>query len=665
MNLKQAKQRIVKLREIIDEYRYNYHVLDKSIMNEEAADSLKHELERIESQFPELITSDSPTQRVAGSPSNKFKKVTHSRRMLSLNDVFDLDEVQKWSERATKLLEGEKLEYFADLKMDGLACSLVYEDGMLTVGATRGDGYVGEDVTTNIRTIQSIPLVLRQKIPGRVEVRGEIVMYKKDFEQLNSRLEKVGEKPYANPRNLSAGTIRQLDPSVVASRKLYFHAFSLVSENINTKTWQQNYETLQMLGFRVGDNHAVLKNVKALWEFAESWRDKRLDLEYFTDGMVVKINSLDQFARLGVVGKAPRAAVAIKFPAEEATSIIRDIVISIGRTGAATPVAVFDPVIIAGTTVRHASLHNSDEIKRKDIRIGDTIIVYKAGDIIPQVESVIEKLRPKNSKKFDFEHELKRQYSDLQFERHEGDVVWRVKGLTGPLILKRGLEHFANKGALNIEGLGEKNVEALVDNKLVSSIADIYKLSKKDILSLDRFAELSADNLIKAIGETKNPPLPKFIFGLGIRHVGAQTAIDLAENFKSLDKLSEATLDELLNIEGIGDVVAESIIAWFADPDNIELLKTFENLGVEPQFIELTNAPLSGQSFVITGTLEFMSRDEAGDKIRALGGTFQSSVGKGTTYLVMGKNAGASKAEKAKKLDIKVIDEPELLNMLQ
>lgn len=664
MNLAEAKKRIIKLREIIDDYRYNYHVLDKSIMSEEAADSLKHELEKLESQYPELITPDSPTQRVAGKPSDRFKKVTHESRMLSLNDVFDQEEIAKWSERITKLLDGEDIEYFADLKMDGLACSLVYQDGKLVVGATRGDGFVGEDVTANIKTIQSIPLNLRVNIPGRLEVRGEIVMYKKDFDELNARLEKAGEKTYANPRNLSAGTIRQLDPRIVASRNLYFHAFSIISENSDAKTWQENYDFIAKLGFRLGGNHKVLKNIGDLWDFAQSWREKRLDLDYFTDGMVVKVNSLDQFERLGVVGKAPRGAVAIKFPAEQGTSIIRDVVISIGRTGAATPVAVFDPVTIAGTSVKHASLHNADEIERKDIRIGDTVIVYKAGDIIPQVESVIEKLRPKNSKKFDFVSELKRQYSDLEFERHDGDAVWRVKGLTGPLILKRGLEHFASKGALNIEGLGEKNVEVLVDNKLVSSIADIYKLTKEDILSLDRFAELSADNLIKAISDSKNSPLPKFIFGLGIRHVGAQTAIDLAENFKSLDNLSEATLEELLNIEGIGDVVAESIVAWFTDEDNIELLKTFVDLGVEPQFAELKNAPLSGQSFVITGTLESMGRDEAGDKIRALGGTFQSSVGKGTTYLVMGKNAGSSKAEKARKLGTKVIDEPELLDLL-
>ncbi len=664
MNLKQASERIVRLREIIDDYRYNYHVLDKSIMSEEAADSLKHELEQLETEYPELITPDSPTQRVAGAPSDKFKKVTHASRMLSLNDVFDREEIQKWSERITKLLENEDIEYFADLKMDGLACSLVYNDGKLTVGATRGDGFVGEDVTANIKTIQSIPLNLRKKIKGRLEVRGEIVMYKKDFEQLNEKLEKAGEKVYANPRNLSAGTIRQLDPRIVASRNLYFHAFSIITDAVQTKTWKENYDLLGELGFRLGGNHKVLKTVEDLWQYAESWREKRLDLDYFTDGMVVKVNSLDQFSRLGVVGKAPRGAVAIKFPAEQATSIIRDIVISIGRTGAATPVAVFDPVTIAGTSVKHASLHNADEIERKDIRIGDTVVVYKAGDIIPQVESVIEKLRPKNSQKFEFEKELKRQYSDLKFERHEGDAVWRVKGLTGPLILKRNLEHFASKGALNIEGLGEKNVEALVDSGLVSNMADIYSLTYEDIVALERFADLSAKNLVNAISSVKTPPLPKFIFGLGIRHVGAQTAIDLADHFKNLEALSEATLDELQAIDGIGDVVAESVIAWFADQDNIDLLKTFEELGVNPQFTELRNAPLSGKSFVITGTLEAMSRDEAGDKIRALGGTFQSSVGKGTSYLVVGANAGNSKAEKARKLGTEIIDEKKLLEMI-
>jgi DNA ligase (NAD+) len=356
--------------------------------------------------------------------------------------------------------------------------------------------------------------------------------------------------------------------------------------------------------------------------------------------------------------------VAYKYPAEEATTVVKDIVISIGRTGAATPVAVFDPVVVAGTTVQHASLHNADEIARKDIRIGDTVVIFKAGDIIPQVEHVLTELRPKNAKKFDMEKELKRQYPELEFERPAGEAVYRVKGATGPLLLKRGLQHFASKGALDIDTLGEKNVVALVDANLVQDAADLYKLSKEEVLDLDRFAEISAEKLINAIAEKKQPELPRFIYGLGIRHVGAQTAIDLAEHFGSMEKLQDATLEELMEVEGVGDVVAESIVGWFADPDNQNLLEKFAKLGVRPVYQSRAKGPLHGKNFVVTGTLESMGRDLAAERVRTLGGTFQSSVGKDTDYLVVGKNVGESKLKKARALGTKEIDETEFLKML-
>jgi DNA ligase (NAD+) len=387
-------------------------------------------------------------------------------------------------------------------------------------------------------------------------------------------------------------------------------------------------------------------------------------LPFNTDGLVVKVNDRISYKKLGTVGKNPRGAVAYKYAAEQATTVVKDIVISIGRTGAATPVAVFDPVQVAGTTVQHASLHNADEIVRKDVRIGDTVVIFKAGDIIPQVESVIAELRPKDSESFEFEAELRRQYPELEFFRPEGEAVYRVKGVTGSILLKRSLQHFASKGALDIDGMGEKNVVALVDAGLVRDLADIYTLTKEQLLLLDRFAEISASKLIAAIDSVKTPPLSRFVYGLGIRHVGAQTAIDLVTRFGSLDKLAHATLEQLFAIEGVGGVVAESVLAWFADEDNTKLLEKFQTLGVNPQSDVVAEGKLTGKSFVITGSLSSLSRDEAADKVRSLGGVFQSSVGKGTTYLVAGGAVGASKLEKAKKYGTEIIDEIRFLDLL-
>jgi len=398
--------------------------------------------------------------------------------------------------------------------------------------------------------------------------------------------------------------------------------------------------------------------------FVNDWDEKRHDLPFNTDGLVIKINDRALYDSLGMVGKNPRGAVAYKYAAEEATTIIRDIVISIGRTGAATPVAVFDPVVVAGTTVQHASLHNADEIARLDVRRGDTVVIFKAGDIIPQVQSVLKELRPDNSQLIDYPAELKRQYPELEFVRPEGEAVYRVKGLTGPLILKRALAHFASKGALDIDTLGEKNVEALVETGLVNDLADIYRLTKDDLLQLERFAEISAQKLINAIAAKKQPALERFLFGLGIRHVGAQTAIDLTNHFESIEKLSQATIDELREVDGVGEIVAESIVAWFADEDNVKLLEKFASLGVTPQFSQKSDR-LAGQSFVITGTLQSMGRDAAAEKIRKLGGTFQTAVAKDTIYLVAGGKVGASKLKKAEQYGTKIIDEQELLNMIR
>ena len=542
---------------------------------------------------------------------------------------------------------------------------------MLTQAVTRGDGLVGEDVTMNVRTIQNVPLTLRANqrfahfLRGRTEIRGEIVMHKDDFAALNQRRRAAGQPEFANPRNLAAGTIRQLDPKLVAERPLHFVGYDIIRDDLeDTPTIAFGYQMMNELGITTSRQTQIVYGLDEVMSYVHHLDELRQSLQFNTDGAVIKLNDRRQFAELGIVGKTPRAAVAYKFAAEEATTIVRDIVISIGRTGAATPVAVFDPVVVAGTTVQHASLHNADEIARLDVRRGDTVVIFKAGDIIPQVQTVLKELRPAGTKPTDYPAELARQYPELEFVRPEGEAVYRVKGLSGPLILKRALAHFASKGALDIDTLGEKNVEALVEAGLVNDLADIYRLTKDDLLQLERFAEISAQKLIDAIAARKQPALERFLFGLGIRHVGTQTAIDLANHFESVEKLSQATIDELREVDGVGEIVAESIMAWFADEDNMTLLEKFADLGVTPQFTKKSGS-LTGQSFVITGTLQSMGRDAAAEKIRNLGGTFQTAVAKDTTYLVAGGKVGASKLKRAEQYGTKIIDEQTLLELIR
>lgn len=700
MTKSEAEARILKLREIINDYRYHYHVLDESIMSESAADSLKHELATLEAEYPELITPDSPTQRVAGKPLDKFAKVTHEKRMISLADVFSQEEILDWISRNEKLVPGGKIkEFFTDIKMDGLACALKYKDGIFVQAVTRGDGMVGEDVTQNVKTIENIPLQLKlpeeypsssetlgparrygrtgapsllvsressseEGIPSEVEVRGEIIIFKEGFEKINEEQRRKGEPEFANPRNLAAGSIRQLDPKIAGSRPLRFMAYDLVKPNLPTH--KEAYEMLRKLGFRTSNEDRVFEanERKELFDYIDKLDEYRKTLPFNTDGMVIKINDREVYDGLGIVGKTPRGAVAFKFPAEESTTKVRDIVISIGRTGAATPVAILDPVEVAGSTVRHASLHNADEIARLDVRIGDTVIIYKAGDIIPQVKEVLLSLRPEGTKPFNYEEALARQYPDLTFERPEGEVVYRVKGESSDYILKRAIEYYASKPALNIEGLGEKNVVALVDAGLVKSIADLYKLKVSDVAALERFGELSANNLVKAIGESKNAPLGKFITALGIRHVGGQTATALARKFSTLDNLMNAGEEELLEIPDIGVVVAESILAYFADEENVKLLDEMRELGAWPADEKTGDLPLAGKSYIVTGTLASMGREEAEDKLRMLGATVTSSVTKTTTALIVGEKPGKGKTDKADKLGIPRISEAEFLGLV-
>ncbi len=671
MNKQQAADRISKLRDLINDYRYHYHVLDESTMSEAAADSLKHELSQLETEYPDLITADSPSQRVAGALTESFTSVQHSSRMLSLNDVFDQAEVSAWRDRITKLLPPDtKIEYFADIKMDGLACALIYEDGLLVRGITRGDGYAGEDVTANIRTIDSIPLHLRstsqykQFLTGRTEVRGEIVMYKQDFDNLNAERLKQGKSLFANPRNTAAGTIRQLDPQLVASRKLYFRAYDLLRDqprDVPTNAFA--YQALRDLGFLSNPDAKVLHSVEDIMQYVNTWEVKRQDLPFNTDGLVVKVNDREQYANLGVAGKAPRAAIAYKYAAEQATTKVKDIFVSIGRTGAATPVAMLEAVLIAGSTVQMATLHNESEVLRKDIRVGDTVIVHKAGDIIPEVVEPLVTLRDGSEKPFKMPTNCPECNTKLVKYKLE-DVVWRCPNESCPSRAWKRIEHFASKSALDIEGLGEKNVIALIDSGLVSDQADIYTLTADKVINLDRFAEVSANKLVKSIQSKTKPTLARFIYGLGIRHIGTQTAIDLSKAFRTIEDISTATINMLSDVDGVGDIVAESVVEWFAEPRNQKLLAKFKDLGVWPQPVKSVGGKLAGMKFVVTGSLESMDRESAAEKIRALGGDFQSSLGKDTTYLVVGQNDGASKLTKAAAYGTKQLTETEFLELL-
>jgi len=662
--------RVRELRDLLNKYSYEYYVNDKPSVSDAIYDSLMDELKKIESSNPELITIDSPTQRVGNKLLDGFQKVRHQRRMVSLNDVFDKSEIEAWIKRTDKIMPGQRHEFFTDIKMDGLACALIYVNGVLAQAVTRGDSFVGEDVTNNVRTIKNVPLRLHeapgfeQFLRGRTEIRGEIVMLKRDFEELNKKQKALGQPEFANPRNLAAGTIRQLDPALVAARPLHFRGYDVLrNDDSEIPTNSFAYDALTALGITCNQQASIFTTLADVMNFVNEWGDKRHNLPFNTDGLVIKINDRALYESLGLVGKNPRGAVAYKYAAEQAITIVRDIVISIGRTGAATPVAVFEPVVVAGTTVQHASLHNADEIARLDVRRGDTVVIFKAGDIIPQVQTVLKELRPADSRPIDYSAELARQYPELEFVRPAGEAVYRVKGLSGPLILKRALAHFASKGALDIDTLGEKNVEALVDAGLVRDLADIYLLEKKQLLALERFAEISAQKLITAIADKKHPNLERFLYGLGIRHIGAQTAIDLANRFESIERLALATIDELREVDGVGEIVAESVVAWFADEDNMKLLQKFADLGVAPQF-NRKSGRLVGQSFVITGTLQSMGRDAATDKIRELGGTFQTAVAKDTTYLVAGGKVGASKLKKAEQYGTKIINEQEFLAII-
>ena len=683
---KEAKERIERLKKIINHHRYLYHVLDRQEISEAALDSLKKELFDLEQKFPEFITPDSPTQRVGGKPLEKFAKVRHPLPMISLNDAFSQKDMEDWLERNSKLLEKEeieKLDYYCEPKLDGLAIELIYKDGILKTGSTRGDGIFGEDVTSNLKTIEAIPLKLRdinevcqelekeelkeiaenikEKGLKEVVVRGEVIVTKKEFEKVNREQEKKGLPTFANPRNMAAGSIRQLDPKITAQRKLDSNAYILITD-FGQKTHQEAHKILKALGFKTNNKYnKYCKNLTEVFEYHDFWQKNRGKLPFEIDGVVVTINRNEIFEKLGVVGKAPRGAIAFKFPLKQSETIVEDIKIQVGRTGSLTPVAILKPVEVGGVTISRATLHNEDEIKRLGVKIGDTVIVGRAGDVIPDIIKVLPELR--TGKEKEFKMPKKCPVCGTKIIRPEGEVVSRCPNPKCPAKQRRYFYFFVN--AFNIIGLGPKIVDRLLDEGLISDAADLFLLKEGDLLPLERFAEKSAQNLVQAIQSKKRISLPNFIYALGIRNVGEETAQDLAEYFGSIEKLKKASLEELQKVMDIGPVVARSIYDWFREKKNLEFLEKIKKVGVEVfEEKKPKRQPLGGKTFVLTGALETMSREAAKEKIRLLGGEISESVSKKTDYVVVGKEPG-SKLERAKKLGVKTINEPEFLKLIR
>ena len=678
MGKKEAKRRIEKLKKVINYHRYLYHVLDREEISPEALDSLKHELYQLEKKYPELVTPDSPTQRVEGRPLDKFKKVEHSKPMLSIEDVFSEEELKNWKSYLKRLKPSLKFSYFCELKIDGFAVALVYKDGVFFQGSTRGNGKVGEDVTQNLKTIESIPLKLQlhkkfgsgfEKIEenlkelisrGEIEVRGEVYMEKKAFEKFNEKRKKKGGSTYANPRNLAAGSIRQLDPNLASSRPLKFLAYDLVADIGQTKH-SQEHEILPFLGFKVdpGKECQDLDEISDFWHQASKKRDS---LPFQIDGVVVSVDDNTLFEKLGVAGKSPRGIRAFKFSPKKATTRIHDIKVQVGRTGAVTPIAYLEPVTVGGTTITRATLHNEDQIKRLGVKIGDTVVIERAGDVIPAVTKALPELRSGKEKKFEMPRTCP--VCDTKLKKPEEEVVWRCQNPDCPARKREFLHHFVSKKAFDIDGLGPQIINQLVDENLVSQPSDIFTLKEGDLVPLERFAQKSASNLVSSIEKSKEIPLSRFIYSLGIRHVGEETAIDLAQYFKSIDKLKKVSQEELEKISDIGPEVSKSIYNWFHSKKNLKLIDNLQKSGIQILSPGEFSKRLKGKTFILTGTLKGMTRQEAEKKIRALGGKPKSSVSKETDFLVVGKNPG-SKFEKAKKLGVKILKEDEFLKLIK
>ena len=660
----EAKKRIEKLKKAVNHYRYLYHVLDRQEISDAALDSLKRELSELEQKYPEFISADSPTQRVGGKPLSKFVKSKHKVRQWSFNDAFSEKDILDFDARIKRFLSLEPtviIDYVCELKIDGFKIVLTYEKGVLKTAATRGDGIIGEDVTQNVKTLESIPLKLEKEVD--IVAEGEIWMGGKDFDELNAIRKKTGEAPFANPRNAAAGSIRQLDPSVAASRNLDSFIYDLSWANFELpKTQLEKLELLKKLGLKVNPYFKICRGVDEIVEYWKEWKIKKDKQDYWIDGIAVKLNKTEWREKLGYTGKAPRFAIAFKFPAEQATTVVEDIQVQIGRTGALTPVTHLSPVLVAGSVVSRATLHNEDEIKKLGIKIGDSVIIQKAGDVIPDVIKVLKELRTGNEKSFKMPKKCPICKSDVN--REKNSPIIKCPNKQCAVRHRRSLHYFASKNAFNIEGMGPKIIDALLDSGLINDAADIFDLKEGDLISLERFAEKSAKNLVKAIEDRREISLARFITALGILHIGEESARSLADRFGSIENIQKAKLEDLEAVDDIGMIMAKSVYDWFRNEDNKKFLKKLL------KYVKIKNVEhrvsniFKGKVFVLTGSLEAMSRDEAKNKIRLFGGGISGSVSNKTDFVVVGENPG-SKYEEAKKLGVKIIDEKKFLNMLK
>ncbi|HRY63292.1 MAG TPA: NAD-dependent DNA ligase LigA [Patescibacteria group bacterium] len=666
MTKSEAKIRIQKLKDQMADIDYHHYVLDEPIVSDAVRDSLKRELKSLEDQYPEFITSDSPTQRIGGRALGKFAKIKHSIPKYSLDDVFSFDEVLEFDARVKRFLElpaATDIAYTCELKIDGLNMTFIYEQGLFKKAVTRGDGIIGEDVTHTVKTVKSVPLKLKQ--PVDIEVGGEVYMPIKSFEALNKFAAKSGEALFANPRNAAAGTVRQLDPQVAASRDLQAFFYAVYSPTEKNITAQKDIlEYLRALGFRVEQHFSLFKNIAAVKNFLVKADSLRASLDFQIDGVVIKVNDLNYQARLGRTAKCVRWAAAYKFAAEEVTTVVEDIQVQVGRTGVLTPVAHLKPVLVAGSTVSRATLHNEDEIKRLGVKIGDTVIIQKAGDVIPDIVKVLEKMRTGHER--DFKMPKNCPVCGSAVTRVGAEVAHRCTNKNCYAQQREKLYHFVSRTAFDIDGLGPKIIDQLLDSDLIKDAADIFTLTKDDLEPLERFAEKSADNLLTAITKAKHIALAKFIFALGIRNIGEKTARDLSAHFTTLEKIKSADLAELLAVPEVGPIVAESIFEWFHDKNNLKFLdKLLANgIKIEKLSAALVGGKFKGQTFVLTGTLDSLSREAAKAKIIALGGETSESVSAKTSYVVAGANPG-SKLAKAEKLGVKVLDEQEFLRLIK
>ncbi len=666
MDRQKAKKEIEKLKEEIRRHDRLYYAENSPEISDREYDVLMKKLDALEKDYPELVTSDSPTQRVGGEPSREFPPAKHLAPMLSMDNTYSADELREFDKRIKKNLEGKEAEYAVELKYDGVSVSLLYRNGRLVRGATRGDGITGDEVTGNLKTIRSIPLVLDgDGLPESFEVRGEVYMKRQEFIKINREKEKSGEPLFANPRNAAAGSLKLLDPRLVAERGLDIFAYGIGHcKGRDFGTHDEVLKFLKKAGFRVNPNMKLCSNIEDVIDYCNKWEDKRGSLEYDTDGMVIKVNSLTQQKELGYTTKAPRWVIAYKFPASKVATRLKDIILQVGRTGALTPVAVLEPVHVSGSVVSRATLHNIDEIARLDARIGDTVLIEKSGEIIPKINSVIKSKRTGKEKKFIAPDTCPACGSKAV--RLSGEVAIRCENVACPAQLKMKILHFTSRGAMDIEGLGDKIVDQMVDKKLINDYGDIYYLKQEEVAGLERFAEKSASNIIRAIEKSKHNELYRLIFGLGIRHVGVHAARLLADRFSSVDNITESSREELETIYEIGPVMGESIYRFFRTKENLRVLDKLKKAGVKmsEKATHKEELKFSGKTFVFTGTLASFSREEAERLVASLGGEFSSSIGRNTDFVVCGENPG-SKFEKAKKMGIKIIDENEFKRMIK